>query len=103
MAKITDMTIRKLSSKDKAYDEPLGNNLYITVRPNGRKIFTLRYTVGGRRTKIKLGEYPFFTLAQAMLEAQTQKHQVQAVGNLHKAKQKEIHEQKQLEKSPYRK
>ncbi len=70
MAKITDMTIRKLSPKDKAYDEPLGNNLYITVRPNGRKVFTLRYTENGKRSKIKLGEYPILSLAQAMAQAE---------------------------------
>ncbi len=90
LKKITDVFVRKLSPKNVAYDEPLGNSLYITVRPNGRKIFFLRYTVNEKRTKHKLGEYPFYTLAQAMLDAQNQKNQAQTIGNLHTAKQEKI-------------
>ncbi len=96
LRKITDVLIRKLSPKNKAYDEPLGNALYVTVRPNGRKIFFLRYTVDGRRTKHKLGEYPFYSLAQAMLDAQNQKQEAQTVGNLHIAKQEKQKQEAQV-------
>ena len=95
LKKITDAKIRKIPFKNYVYDEPLGDGLYLTVRPNGRKIFTLRYTVDGKRSKFKIGDYPHITLAEAMLVAQNKKYEAQEVGNLHTQK---VEEQKEKQR-----
>lgn len=62
---LTDIKIRALKPRDKPYRELDGNNLYIEVRPTGRKFWRWRFRYLGRPDMLPLGEYPMISLAMA--------------------------------------
>ena len=64
--RLTDMQIRKLSTKGR-YSDGLGLNLVVTA--SGSKQWVLRTMVNGKRKDIGLGGYPTVTLAKARAEA----------------------------------
>ena len=63
--KLTDAKIKALKPKDKPYQAPDGNSLVLEVKPTGRKIWVMRYRVEGKAKKTTLGEYPYYSLADA--------------------------------------
>ncbi len=62
---ISEVKLRNLKPKDKAYQESDGAGLFIEVMPGGSKIWRLRYRLFAKQEKVSLGEYPAFSLADA--------------------------------------
>lgn len=64
---LTDTEIRNSKPKVKEYVLYDGNNLTLSVRPSGKKVwlYTYKRPFTKKRTKITIGQYPTITLAQA--------------------------------------
>ncbi|RSO50179.1 DUF4102 domain-containing protein [Acinetobacter pittii] len=62
---LSDAKIKALKPKEKMYRVLDAERLYIEVRPTGKKIWRLKYTLQGKEGTISLGEYPLVSLAEA--------------------------------------
>ncbi len=65
MSALTDVKIRNLKPKAKAFQVADGNGLVLEVRPNGQKAWLYRYRLYGRQEKLSIGSYPDLSLAEA--------------------------------------
>lgn len=65
--KLTDTEIKKAKPTEKEFTLWDGNGLFLRIKPSGKKIWHLGYTVPltKKRAKMSLGFYPYLTLAQA--------------------------------------
>ncbi|EGJ4256663.1 tyrosine-type recombinase/integrase [Salmonella enterica] len=65
--KLTDTEIKKAKSTEKEFTLWDGDGLFLRIKPSGKKIWHLGYTVPltKKRAKMSLGFYPYLTLAQA--------------------------------------
>lgn len=65
--KLTDTEIRKAKPAEKEFTLWDGDGLFLRIKPSGKKIWHLGYTVPltKKRAKMSLGFYPYLTLAQA--------------------------------------
>ncbi|EKN3705704.1 integrase arm-type DNA-binding domain-containing protein, partial [Yersinia enterocolitica] len=65
--KLTDTEIKKAKPVDKEFTLWDGDGLFLRIKPSGKKIWHLAYTVPftKKRSKMSLGFYPHLTLAQA--------------------------------------
>lgn len=62
---LSEVKVRNLKPKDKAYQEADGGGLFVEVLTSGGKIWRLRYRRADKQEKVTLGEYPTFLLAEA--------------------------------------
>ncbi|GGY56659.1 tyrosine-type recombinase/integrase [Parvularcula lutaonensis] len=62
---LTDTQIKRAKPKDKQYRMADGQGLHLLVKPNGSKLWQLRYWVSGKEKTLSIGQYPVITLAQA--------------------------------------
>jgi len=62
---LTDTKLRTLKPAAKPFQVADGGGLFIEVMPGGKRVWRMRYRLGGRQEKVTLGEYPAFTLANA--------------------------------------
>ena len=62
---LTEITIKKLESKEKRYLVHDDRGLYLEVHPNGHKFWKYRWKENGKEHKMSLGEYPLVSLRQA--------------------------------------
>lgn len=67
MARITDLAIKALKPRPQRYEHAIGDRLFCEVHPTGRRRFTYRYALAGKRHKITFE--PGLTLAAARLVA----------------------------------
>jgi hypothetical protein len=58
---LTDTAIRNAKPLDELYKQ----GLYLLIKPNGSKLWQLKYRFGGKEKKLALGAYPTVTLANA--------------------------------------
>ena len=65
MAHLTDTFIKQVKVKPKAFVVSDGQNLILTVKPNGKKYWSMTYLWAGKQTSISLGVYPVVTLEAA--------------------------------------
>lgn len=63
--KLTDSKIRNASAKDKAYKMSDGDGLQLLVRPNGKKLWQIRYRFAERERTLSVGAYPSVLLSEA--------------------------------------
>ena len=64
---LTEIKIKSLAPKEKAYKVFDGQGLYLEVMPNGSKKWRLKYRLGGVEKRISLGGYPEVPLKDARL------------------------------------
>ncbi len=62
---MTDAEILALKPKAKSYKVSIGKGAYISVMPNGRKYWRLRYRLNGKENKYALGVFPAVSVDQA--------------------------------------
>ncbi|WP_347709397.1 Arm DNA-binding domain-containing protein [Acetobacter sp. AN02] len=62
---LTDVQLRRLAPKDKAYKLADAGGLFILVQPNGSRLWRMKYRFGGKEKLLALGAYPEVTLAKA--------------------------------------
>jgi integrase len=65
MAALTDVRVRHLKPRERAYQVADGEGLILEIRPSGQKAWLYRYRVYGRQEKLSLGSYPDVSIAKA--------------------------------------
>lgn len=73
---LTDTEIKNAKPRDKEYSLPDGNGLQLIVKPDGRKVWEIRYTVDGKPKKTTAGTYPTVTLSKVRLKRDELKSKV---------------------------
>ena len=61
---LTDVVIRNAKPADKQCKLWDAAGLLLLVRPNGKKLWRLRYQFGGRENSLALGHYPRIKLTE---------------------------------------
>lgn len=61
----SDVRLRALKPRDKAYKVPDADGLYLEVRTSGAKLWRFRFCYRGKENRISLGSYPEIGLASA--------------------------------------
>ncbi len=72
---LTDLAIRNLKSRDKAYKAADRDGMYVVVSPTGNKTFRFDYRFNSRRETLTIGRYPEVSLTGAreeLIEARRQ-------------------------------
>ena len=64
---LTDTEIKNAKPKEKKYTLSDGNGLQLLIKPDGKKIWEIRFTVDGKAKTTTAGSYPAVTLAQARI------------------------------------
>lgn len=62
---LTQFAIAKALPKDKPYKLTDGGGLHLLVRPNGSKLWHLRYRFNGQENTLAIGVFPTTSLANA--------------------------------------
>lgn len=62
---LTDTAIRNAKPLDKPYKLSDAQGLYLLIKPNGSKLWHLKYRFGGKEKKLAFGAYPTVSLASA--------------------------------------
>jgi integrase len=62
---LTDTEIKNAKPKEKEYSLSDGNGLQLIVKPDGRKVWEIRYTFEGKPKKTTAGVYPTVSLSKA--------------------------------------
>lgn len=62
---LTDIKLRKLKAKEKAYKVSDAGGLYIEVTPAGSRLWRLKYRFEGREKRLSFGAYPAVSLSDA--------------------------------------
>jgi integrase len=75
---LTVTAINKAQAKEKQYRMPDERGLVLLVRPNGSKLWQLRYRFDGKEKTASLGQYPDVTLADARAKRDEQRKLVAA-------------------------
>lgn len=73
---LTDTEIKAVKPRDKDYTVTDGNGLQLTIKPDGKKIWEIRYTVSGKAKKTTAGTYPAVSLKDARLKRDELKSKV---------------------------
>jgi integrase len=66
---LTDLVIRKAKPALKPYKIADGNGLWLHIKPNGSKLWRLRFTYFGKETSLSLGKHPAVSLSHARNKA----------------------------------
>ena len=66
--KLTDTMIKNYKPKDKAYKVFDGQGLFLQIKPNGSKLWRLKYRFKEKEKLFAIGKYPEVTLAEARKE-----------------------------------
>ena len=66
--KLTDRMIKNYKPKDKAYKVFDGQGLFLHIKPNGSKLWRLKYRFKEKEKLFAIGKYPEVTLAEARKE-----------------------------------
>ena len=69
VAPLSDRKVKAAKPKEKVYRLSDGNGLVLEVKPNGTKVWRVRYTYQKRARTYTIGEYPIVSLANARAEA----------------------------------
>lgn len=72
---LTDLAIRNLKPREKAYKVADRDGMYLVISPMGNRTFRFDYRFNGRRETLTIGRYPELSLTQAreaLIEARRQ-------------------------------
>jgi len=64
---LTDTEIKNAKPKEKKYTLSDGNGLQLLIKPDGKKIWEIRFTVDRKAKTTTAGSYPAVTLSQARI------------------------------------
>ncbi|MBS1087309.1 integrase arm-type DNA-binding domain-containing protein [Gluconobacter sphaericus] len=62
---LTDVAVRKAAPKESPYKLSDAQGLYLLVKPNGTKLWRLKYRFGGKEKALSFGAYPEVSLINA--------------------------------------
>ena len=64
---LKELEVRYATTRAKDYKLTDGEGLYLLVRPNGSKLWRMKYRYGGKEKLLSFGAYPAVSLAEARL------------------------------------
>lgn len=64
---LTDLQLKRATPGVREYKIFDGSGLYIIIRPNGSKLWRMKYRLHGREKKLSFGKYPDVSLKEARL------------------------------------
>lgn len=64
---LKELEVRYATKRAKDYKLTDGEGLYLLVRPNGSKLWRMKYRYGGKEKLLSFGAYPAVSLAEARL------------------------------------
>lgn len=62
---LTDTAIRKIKPTDKSFKLADSSGLYLLIKPNGSKLWCMKYRIDGKEKKLSFGPYPDVSLFKA--------------------------------------
>ncbi len=62
---LTDTAIRKIKPTEKSFKITDSAGLYLLIKPNGSKLWYMKYRVDGKEKKLAFGPYPDVSLFKA--------------------------------------
>lgn len=62
---LTDTAIRKIKPTDKSFKLTDSLGLYLLIKPNGSKLWYMKYRIDGKEKKLAFGPYPDVSLFKA--------------------------------------
>jgi len=62
---LTDLEIKKAKAAAKTYKLADGDGLNLLVKPNGSKLWYMKYRFAGNEKSLAIGKYPYISLAEA--------------------------------------
>jgi hypothetical protein len=77
---LTDLKIKNLKSKEKAYKTADFDGLFVLVNPSGSKLFRFKYRFNGKEKLLSFGKHPDISLLQAR-EMRDDARRMLAIGN----------------------
>lgn len=77
---LTDLKIKNLKAKEKAYKTADFDGLFVLVNPSGSKLFRFKYRFNGKEKLLSFGKYPDISLLQAR-ELRDDARRMLAIGN----------------------
>ncbi len=83
---LTDLKIKNLKPKDKAYKIADFDGLFVLVTDRGSKLFRFKYRMDGKEGLLSFGKYPDVSLSQARLKRDDARKLVAAGVNPSKAR-----------------
>ncbi|AFV98262.1 MULTISPECIES: tyrosine-type recombinase/integrase [unclassified Sulfuricurvum] len=75
---LIDTQLRNAIPKEKEYTLPDGNGLQLNIKPDGRKVWEIRYTINGKAKKTTAGSYPNTSLKDARLKRDELKEKIKS-------------------------
>lgn len=63
--KLTQGEVKKAEIRDKPYKQSDGGGLFFVVKPNGTKLWRLKYHFNGKEKTLSIGTYPLISLKRA--------------------------------------
>lgn len=69
MGKLNDKFIQSIKPQDKQLKFTDGDGLALVIKPNGTKLWWLRYRINGKEKTFSIGKYPIVSLATARVKA----------------------------------
>ena len=86
---LTDLKVRQANPREKGYKIGDLGGLYLLVRPNGSKLWRMKYRTAGREQKLSFGAWPAVTLRDARLRRDEARVEIGTGGNPAKRKRLE--------------
>ncbi|MBT0958664.1 tyrosine-type recombinase/integrase [Alphaproteobacteria bacterium KMM 3653] len=86
---LSDIQVRNLKPREKAYKVADFEGLFVLVKPNGSKLWQFKYRMDGKERLLSIGVYPDVSLAQARKAKEAARANVAAGVDPSEAKQEE--------------
>lgn len=100
---LSDIKVRNLKSRDKAYKVSDFEGLFVLVKVNGSKLWQLKYRLDGKERLFSIGVYPDVSLAQARKAKEQARALIAAGTDPSDAKQEEKHRRIELKGQTFEK
>ncbi len=75
---LTDTAIRKTKPSNKPFKMTDSSGLYLLIKPNGSKLWYMKYRIDGKEKKLAFGPYPEISLLQARRLRETARNNIRA-------------------------
>lgn len=75
---LTDTAIRKTKPSDNPFKMTDSSGLYLLIKPNGSKLWYMKYRIDGKEKKLAFGPYPEISLLQARRLRETARNNIHA-------------------------
>lgn len=86
---LTDIQVRNATPRERDFKLGDSGGLYVLVRPNGSKLWRMKYRVDGREQKLSFGPYPAISLKEARLRRDEARVEIGRGGDPAKRQRKE--------------